>query len=293
MKAARTPDDARGSDARSRACGDDARSRTRDEPAPAATADELVRIARALSKAVGRLRFSPPVMHVYNPLEYAWPMHEAYLRRFAGSRKRVVFVGMNPGPFGMMQTGVPFGEVAAVRDWMQLEAPVRRPALQHPKRPIDGLACRRSEVSGQRVWGWAASRFGSPDAFFRDALVLNYCPLVFLADSGRNCTPDRLPAAELQPLQHACDVALRRSLAALAPQWAVGIGGYAAKRLAVVLGPSRDDAPRIAQILHPSPASPLANRGWADQVDAQLEQLGVLAALPAFRRPAAPGGAAG
>ncbi|HEY0878247.1 MAG TPA: uracil-DNA glycosylase family protein [Zeimonas sp.] len=275
------------------------------------TADELVRIARSLGRAVDRLRFSSPVVHVYNPLDYAWAMHEAYLRRFAATPKCVVFVGMNPGPFGMMQTGVPFGEVAAVRDWMRLDAPLLRPAHQHPKRPIEGLGCRRSEVSGQRVWGWAASRFGSPESFFEHAIVLNYCPLVFLAESGRNCTPDKLPAAELQPLQHACDRHLRRALDVLAPQWAIGIGGYAAKRLGVVLGDGRGSrgdggdrgaanaagiagvagvatrtgAIRIGQILHPSPASPLANRGWATQVDAQLEALGVLELLPGYRRP--------
>lgn len=264
-------------------------------------ADELVRSARALARSVGRLRFAPPVAHVYNPLDYAWAMHEAYLRRFGATRKRVVFVGMNPGPFGMMQTGVPFGEVAAVRDWMRLDAPIERPAKQHPKRPIEGFACRRSEVSGQRVWGWAASRFGSPEAFFEHALVLNYCPLVFLAGSGRNCTPDKLPAAELQPLQHACDLHLRHALGALEPQWAIGIGGYATKRLGAVLAGGhqgrsgaadegaadamRSGGVRIGQILHPSPASPLANRGWAAQVDAQLEALDVLALLPGYRAP--------
>ena len=36
--------------------------------------------------------------------------------------KRVVFLGMNPGPFGMAQVGVPFGEVAAVRDWLRIDA---------------------------------------------------------------------------------------------------------------------------------------------------------------------------
>ncbi len=256
-------------------------------------ADELVRSARSLARAVDRLRFGPPIVHVYNPLDYAWKMHEAYLRRFGATPKRVVFVGMNPGPFGMMQTGVPFGEVAAVRDWMRLDAPLSRPAKQHPKRPIEGMACRRSEVSGQRVWGWAATRFGAPEAFFEHALVLNYCPLVFLAESGRNCTPDKLPAGELQPLQHACDAHLRRALSALEPRWVIGIGAYAAKRLGAVLGSVQQggsvaEEVRIGQILHPSPASPLANRGWAAQVDAQLDALGVVALLPGYRLPEAP-----
>lgn len=237
----------------------------------------LVAAARALGTAVGALRFSPPVTHVYNPLDYAWAGHEAYLRRFGNRQRRVVLVGMNPGPFGMMQTGVPFGEVAAVRDWMGIEAPIRRPAGEHPKRPIDGFGCARSEVSGRRLWGWAAERFGSPEAFFADCLVLNYCPLVFLEASGRNFTPERLPAAELAPLQAACDEHLQEAIAALAPDWVIGIGGWAAKRAAAALG-GLAKAPRIDTVLHPSPASPLANRGWAPAVDKRLAELGVFPA---------------
>ncbi|KAA0212161.1 MAG: single-stranded DNA-binding protein [Lautropia sp.] len=239
------------------------------------SATALIRAARELSRAVSTLRFGPPVAHVYNPLDYAWAPHEAWLRRYGAGRKRVVFVGMNPGPFGMMQTGVPFGEVAAVRDWMGLHAPVRRPADEHPKRPIEGFACRRSEVSGRRLWGWAAERFGSAPAFFEQCFVVNYCPLVFLEASGRNFTPERLPAAELQPLQQACDAHLRAAIEALRPEWAIGIGAWAMKRAQAALG--ADTGVRIDQILHPSPASPAANRGWAPQVDARLEQLGVLA----------------
>ena len=236
---------------------------------------DLIIAARELSRAVSTLRFGSPVTHVYDPLDYAWRPHEAWLRRYGEGRKRVVFVGMNPGPFGMMQTGVPFGEIAAVRDWMGVQAPVRRPANEHPKRPIEGFACRRSEVSGRRLWGWAAERFGPASAFFERCFVLNYCPLVFLEASGRNFTPEKLPAAELRPLQDACDAHLRAAIEALQPEWVIGVGGYAMKRIQAALGAA---APvRIDQILHPSPASPAANRGWAPQVDAQLARLGVFA----------------
>jgi single-strand selective monofunctional uracil DNA glycosylase len=241
------------------------------------SADALVAAARRLAGEVARLRFSPPVSCVYNPLEYAWAPHEAYLRRYGAGPRRVVFLGMNPGPFGMMQTGVPFGEVAAVRDWMGIEAPVERPAGEHPKRPIEGFACTRSEVSGRRLWGWARMRFGTAQAFFDQAFVLNWCPLVFLEASGRNFTPDRLPAAEAAALRAACDAHLASALAALAPQWAIGIGGFATKRLQSVLGaqPGSAGTVRVGQILHPSPASPAANRGWEPAVDAALDALGV------------------
>lgn len=235
--------------------------------------DRLIEAARELSKRLSKIAFSPPVTHVYDPLTYAWAPHELYLRRFGSGPRRVVLLGMNPGPFGMIQTGVPFGEVAAVRDWMGIDAPVERPAREHPRRPIEGFACRRSEVSGRRLWGWAAERFGTAQAFFADHFVLNYCPLGFMEASGRNFTPDKLPAAERRALHEACDAHLERALALLRPSFAIGVGGFAQARLATVLGEGSGVA--IGQILHPSPASPLANRGWASQAQRQLEQIGV------------------
>jgi single-strand selective monofunctional uracil DNA glycosylase len=241
---------------------------------------QLLAAGQALTRSLAPLRFSPPVAHVYDPLQYAWAPYEAYVRRFGAARKRVVLLGMNPGPFGMMQTGVPFGEVAAVRDWMRLVAPVSAPTSQHPKRPIEGYGCRRSEVSGRRLWGWAALRFGSAEAFFDDWFVLNYCPLVFLEDSGRNLTPDKLPAEQRRVLTAACDRHLAAALAALQPAWALGVGGYAEQRLRTVLESDLVDGDRarsirVGQILHPSPASPAANRGWSDAVDRTLAELGV------------------
>jgi single-strand selective monofunctional uracil DNA glycosylase len=243
-------------------------------------AQQLLDAARELSRALAALRFAPPVAHVYDPLQYAWAPYQAYVTRYGATRKRVVLLGMNPGPFGMMQTGVPFGEVAAVRDWMGVRAPVERPPLEHAKRPISGFECTRSEVSGRRLWGWAALRFGPADAFFDQWFVLNYCPLVFLEASGRNFTPDRLPAAERRAVTDACDRHLAAALSALAPEWAIGIGGFAERCLRSVLeGDGVDSALarriRVAQILHPSPASPAANRGWTDAVDRTLAQLGV------------------
>jgi len=230
----------------------------------------LITAARALSHDVGALRFAPPVSHAYNPLDYAWDIHEAYLRRFGAGRKRIVFVGMNPGPFGMTQTGVPFGEIAVVRDWLGLAGPVGRPADENPKRPVEGFACARSEVSGRRLWGLFRERFGTPDAFFAGHFVANYCPLVFF-DHGRNLTPDKLPAAESRPLFAACDAHLRRVAEALEPEWVIGVGAWAEQRAADALA----GLPlRFGRILHPSPASPAANRGWSEAATAQLAALG-------------------
>jgi single-strand selective monofunctional uracil DNA glycosylase len=235
-------------------------------------ANELVRAARQLRSAVSDLKFSAPVACVYNPLNYAWPAHATYLRRFGNSRKRVVFLGMNPGPFGMTQTGVPFGEVAAVRDWLGINARIGKPAQEHPRRPIEGFACRRSEVSGLRWWGLFARRFGRAEEFFQAHFVANYCPLAFVEESGRNLTPDKLPAREVAPLYAACDRHLRRVIAALQPEWLIGVGDFAERRARALLANS---GVTLGKILHPSPASPAANRDWAGQVTRQLESLGV------------------
>jgi single-strand selective monofunctional uracil DNA glycosylase len=225
-----------------------------------------------LSEAVSRLKFSAPVTHVYNPLDYAWPLHEAYLGTYGGTPKEVIFLGMNPGPFGMVQTGVPFGEVGAVRDWLKLEGTVGKPRREHPRRLVTGLQCRRSEVSGQRLWGLFAERFGAPERFFARHLVLNYCPLAFLEASGRNRTPDKLPSPERRALLSACDAHLRRAVEILQPQWLIGVGGFAHERARELFAST---GLNLGCILHPSPASPAANRGWANLTTKQLCALGV------------------
>ncbi|MBS0544553.1 MAG: single-stranded DNA-binding protein [Proteobacteria bacterium] len=239
------------------------------------TSAALVTAARELSAAVDGLRFTAPVTHVYNPLDYAWKVHEHYLRRYGEGRKRVIFVGMNPGPFGMAQIGVPFGEIATARDWLGLEGPVGQPAQANPKRPVQGFDCPRSEVSGQRLWGLFRDRFGTPAAFFAEHFVSNYCPLAFFED-GRNLTPDKLPVAEQRPLLAACDAHLRSVVGTLQPEWVIGIGAWAEKRAAEALAemPGAQSL-RFGRVLHPSPASPAANRGWAEAATRQLTELGV------------------
>jgi single-strand selective monofunctional uracil DNA glycosylase len=236
------------------------------------TSEKIIAAARKLARQVDRLRFSAPVTCVYNPLQYAWAGHENYLRKFANGRKRVVFLGMNPGPFGMAQTGVPFGEIAAVRNWLKIECRIGKPPREHPRRPIAGFNCHRSEVSGQRLWGLFAARYPVAEDFFAEHVVMNYCPLAFIEESGRNRTPDKLPAPEKEALFKLCNEHLRSVIAALEPEWLIGIGDFAAKRAAHVF---KNGAPRLGRIPHPSPASPAANRNWAEAAIRSLIDLGV------------------
>ena len=229
-------------------------------------------IARTLGREADRCGFGPPVHHVYNPLVYAFEAHRKYLLRYCRREADILLLGMNPGPFGMVQTGVPFGEVTAVRDWLGIREGVTPPEDQHPKRPIEGFQCTRCEISGQRLWGWAKDRFKTPDAFFQQFFIWNYCPLAFLEDTGRNRTPDRLPPQEREPLYEACDRALGQIVDHLQPSLVLGVGRFGEARARRIL---RGKDVRIGQILHPSPASPAANRGWVQQAEKQLAELGV------------------
>jgi single-strand selective monofunctional uracil DNA glycosylase len=233
------------------------------------------RIAAITDELIDRLEpmtFSYPVTHVYNPLVYARDGYDQYVSRFGNSTKPIVLVGMNPGPFGMVQTGVPFGDVEMVRDWMGIEVSVRAPANCHPKRPVQGFACPRGEVSGRRLWGWARQRHEKPASFFNHIFVINYCPLVFMEASGRNRTPDRLAANEKKGLFEICDQALRQSIKVYRPTWVIGIGGFAEKRVRQALSGL---TAKIGRITHPSPANPKANQGWGMIVESEMSAMGI------------------
>jgi single-strand selective monofunctional uracil DNA glycosylase len=202
------------------------------------------RVSRKLSKAVGALEFGDPVDVVYNPLEYAWKPHRAYIRRYARPGIRALLLGMNPGPWGMAQTGVPFGEVEMVRSFLGIEEPVGRPTIEHQ--------------------------------FFDRFFIWNDCPLSFMESSGKNRTPDKLPADEREPLYAACDAALRSLVDILQPSMVVGVGAHATKRLSATLAERIEDGLEVGTILHPSPASPAANRGWAEAAERQMTELGLL-----------------
>jgi len=235
-----------------------------------AASDRIIHAETRACTALRALRFSEPVTHVYNPLEYAEKPHRRYLRRFAGAPREALLLGMNPGPFGMAQTGVPFGEIAAVRDWMGVHEAVAKPLNEHPKRPIDGFECKRTEVSGQRLWGWASTAYPNADDFFSRFFVHNYCPLVFMADSGRNITPDKLSAPERESLFAICDTLLASIVDAIRPQGIIGVGAFAEQCAKRVFG----NRYPIGRIPHPSPASPSANKDWAAMATRAMREIG-------------------
>lgn len=234
----------------------------------AATA--ILASARRLSEAMQALHFGEPVAYCYNPLGYAWAGYEAYVRKFVHGKIDVLYLGMNPGPFGMAQTGVPFGEITAVTEWMGISELVGQPARMHPKRPIEGFSCPRSEVSGRRLWGLFGELYGSAEAFFAQSYVENFCPLIWMRESGANITPTQLTPEQRTQIDAACQQHLQEIIRILQPSALVGVGLYAMKQLAIAQKALGDKERLVAPILHPSPASPMANKCWPDKPREQL-----------------------
>ncbi len=235
---------------------------------------KLIAAAQSLRDQTSELAFAEPVTHVYNPLVYAWDAHTAYLESANPNGITTLFMGMNPGPWGMAQTGVPFGEIDAVKTWLGIDKNVGKPPTEHPKRLIEGFKCSRSEVSGRRLWGLFRDRFGESDHFFQSHFVTNFCPLVFMEASARNRTPDKLPKEERLLLDRICLEHLTKVIEILKPEFLVGVGAYAEKQLQEATAAMKTTI-TTTRILHPSPASPAANRDWQGTATKQLVEAGI------------------
>ncbi|MCY4325127.1 MAG: single-stranded DNA-binding protein [Betaproteobacteria bacterium] len=231
----------------------------------------LAQSAAQLSNQLAAMRDQIPVTAVYDPSRYARQPFENFLQLCASGPRRFLMLGMNPGPWGMAQTGVPFGTVSWVRDWMGITGEIGQPEEMIASRPVSGWACAREEVSGSRLWGMLDELYGSAERLFAEVAVFNYCPLLFLQTIDhrtRNVTPDRLPKDIAGQIGSACDEHLAQAIELLDPQLLIGVGAYAHSRLQQV-APDR----RSGKILHPSPASPAANRGFREQALGQLQDL--------------------
>ena len=223
--------------------------------------DAALRLSEDCNRGINRIMKHKSVAHVTNPLDYAWAYHEQFIDQWSEFGATTLLLGMNPGPYGMAQTGVPFGATAMARDILQIkERDVRTPPGAHPKRPIEGLSMERQEVSGTRFWSMLSEHYGSTEAIFSNIYVVNHCPLLILGETGRNVTPVDLPKATIESVLKACDKHLKSVVDIMAIESVVGVGNYAKKRAQSVLSDVHIDS-----MWHPSPASPLANRnGGAD-----------------------------
>lgn len=234
---------------------------------------KLLSLTDDLRKACNELVFTFDG-YVYNPVDYAWDCHKAFLERYVRKDAKALMLGMNPGPFGMMQTGVPFGEINAVLSFLDIHEKVSRPAVEHPARPVLGLGINRSEKSGERLWALMKDHYKSPVEFSKEIALFNYCPLGFLMNTktAKNETPDHLAKEERQALEKVCNTYLTAVLDLIRPSYLIGVGKYAEKKLIEV---NNDESAVIFSIIHPSPGNPQANRGWAEKTETRLKEMGL------------------
>ncbi|XP_038049437.1 single-strand selective monofunctional uracil DNA glycosylase-like [Patiria miniata] len=236
----------------------------------------LSELVAPFNRDVAGMKFGKPVEYVYNPLEYASEPHEDFIRKYCNSTKEVLFLGMNPGPFGMAQNGVPFGERDSVNDFLGIKGNVGKPPKEHPKRQIVGLSCDRKEVSGSRFWGLWKSLCKTPEAFFRHAFVYNHCSLVFMSETGKNITPPGMLVGARKQIVELCDTFICKMIQLLEVKVVVGIGKFAEERAKKALAAGGVEGVRVVTIMHPSPINPAANKGWDEAVIKQLTQLDLL-----------------
>lgn len=210
---------------------------------------------------------------VYNPLMYAWEIHEEFIRVSGGGGAKTVLLGMNPGPHGMGQMGIPFAATSVVRDLLGISGiAVGKPVLSHPKRPVHGLTHPKEEVSGTRLWGLLQDRYGGASQIFQNVFIVNHCPLMILdGPRGTNVTPNNISGPVVRDLLERCDQHLREAVMALGAEEVIGIGKFAEKRANAAL---EGMGIGVKTCWHPSPASPLANRNggadWRENVSAVL-----------------------
>ncbi|KAA0194921.1 hypothetical protein HAZT_HAZT005351 [Hyalella azteca] len=226
-----------------------------------------------------RLSYGDKVQYTYDPIQYASVPHCNYLHMFCSPKPAsLMLLGMNPGPWGMAQTGVPFGHVGVVRDWLGVTGEVRKPCNEHPNRTVLGFSCHRSEVSGGRLWSLLKLLCcNNPSVLAKSIFLHNYCPLLYLTSTGTNVTPADLKAAYRRPLESLCDASLHDVVSLLGVTDILAVGNYACNgaRRAVAQLPVK-----VHKLMHPSPRNPLANIDWESAALQQLRQAGLLDRFP-------------
>jgi single-strand selective monofunctional uracil DNA glycosylase len=230
-------------------------------------------MARQLARATGWL--------VLNPGRYGERWHARFRRAYPMSPRPLLVFGLNPGPYGMAQTGVPFTDLKRLESalpglWKDLVAsgePVTRPGLAPPS--LARHLTRTFESSSVRVYRFLERAYGRPELALREVVFVNPCPLLFIdPETGANRTPADLPRAlrarKAAELVHAFEE-LRRAtvleaVAELEPRGAILLGRDVAAAVGEALRAALG-ARSVVEWEHPARAVPETwSRGLADEL---------------------------
>nr|XP_022920875.1 single-strand selective monofunctional uracil DNA glycosylase-like [Onthophagus taurus] len=223
-----------------------------------------------LSLELNNLTFSFPVHYIYNPLEYAWEPHSTFVKTYCKGTKDVLFLGLNPGPWGMCQTGIPFGEVNISKEWLKMNGEVEKPKDECPKKQIKGFECHRSEESGKRFYGFFKNLCRTPEAFFKNAFVYNLCPLAFMKKESANITPHELKGQIKKDIENICGKTLVDILKLLDIKIIVALGRYTEKQAIEITQGFQLGHIKVIYMPHPSPRV-VGNNNWAEKAQNVLD----------------------
>ncbi|CAH0594158.1 unnamed protein product [Chrysodeixis includens] len=223
--------------------------------------DDFLHLADELNLSLEQYKIPPKVQNVYNPTIYARHTFEMYIRKYCNTKKKIVYFGMNPGPWGMSQTGVPFGEITSIRDWLGISGPVEQPPSQNANRPVLGFNCTRTEISGKRFWGLFKTLCGTPEKFFESSFVYNYLPQQWMTSNGCNLTPAEFKKSEVEELYNICDPIFSKILQLYKVEIIVAIGKFCETRAKEVLKRHSLPSIQILYLPHPSPRA-VNNKNW-------------------------------
>jgi len=197
-----------------------------------------------------------PDIVVINPLEYLWLQYGYYTSCYHNQYPRAMIIGMNPGPKGMSQTGIPFGSpniIPSILPNKSLFNEIRDnegSPVSSPHRRITGPSNTTVEVSGNRLWSALIKRYGDFKSITSEIFVDNICPLLFLCgkNGSKNLTPDKLtPSPAKIILIRLCTERLQKIYQCLGePSNIVALGRWSHKFLEKMF-----PKVRVTYILHP------------------------------------------
>ncbi|XP_059053181.1 single-strand selective monofunctional uracil DNA glycosylase-like isoform X1 [Achroia grisella] len=238
--------------------------------------NEFLDLIDQLNVNLEKLQLPNSVQCIYNPTIYARNTFEQYVRKYCNTKKKVMFFGMNPGPWGMSQTGVPFGEVASVRDWLHIIGPVGKPPTELSNRQVNGFNCKRPEISGKRFWGLFKKICRNPENFFHSSFVYNYLPQQWMKNSGANVTPGEFSASDMRPLYAICDPIFVKVLEIYEVETIIAVGKFCEKRAQKAIKQYLPNATiQIFYLPHPSPRS-VNNTNWEEKAENCLKNFNII-----------------
>lgn len=179
---------------------------------------------------------------------------------------------MNPGPFGMCQTGVPFGDPKCVKEFLQIEGVVNKPEIECPFREILGFNSSRREQSGERLWRFFQSICHTPEFFFKNAFLFNFCPIALMKGNGCNVTPGEIKDIKVRKsLEVLCEDWYLKVIRLLQPEYLIAIGRYIHKKTKDVFKANHIDNIKILYMPHPSPRA-VNNTNWHEKAQTFLDE---------------------